>query len=437
MTVFEKANGQHINSYYAATAVDSTDFPTLDGDIEAEVCIVGGGFAGLSAAIELAENGYDVALIEAVKTGWAASGRNGGQILGGWTYSYDEIEAEYGADTARMFMQLSEEGRDIIHQRAEKFNIDADIKKGFIVGAMNKAHLARFEEAAEDLEKWNYPHQFSLVSQQDVKQYIDSDAYVGALVETGNGHFHPLKFAIGEAKAAASLGVTIYEHSPVTEIKGGDEPTVITARGKIKAKQIILAGNCYLEKVAPALEKKIIPIGTYIITTEPLGEERAKQLIPQGQAVVDARNNMDYYRITADNRLLFGGKGTINHELPKNIIKKIMTKDMLKIFPQLANVKVDYAWGGAIDMSLNSMPYVGEYADNVYFTQGFSGHGVVATHIAGRVLAEKVMGKTERYDVWSQTKHANLPGGTLLRKPGFYAGMGYYMMLDMINAIRG
>jgi gamma-glutamylputrescine oxidase len=436
VSVFEQANCQHIDSYYAATAGGSPEFLTLTNDIEAEICIVGGGFAGLSAAIELAEKGHDVVLLEAVKMGWAASGRNGGQIIGDWHYSYDELQNMFGYDTAKMFAAFSEEGKQIIYDRADQFNIDADFKKGYLAVAMNKSHSAHFEGYLAEGDKWNYPHQRKIISQQDIKQYVDSDAYIAGVLDEGNGHFHPLKMAIGETKAAVSLGVRIFENSPAITIKGGDEPIVTTAHGKVKAKQVIVAGNCYLEKAAPELEKKIMPAGTYIIATEPLGETRARSLLPQGQAVCDMRHILDYFRVTSDHRLLFGGKTIYNGKDPKDI-GKAMLKDMLKVFPQLAGVKVDYAWGGHIDLAVNRMPHVGEYQENVYFVQGFSGHGVVATHIAGRVLAEKVMGKSERYDVWRQIKHHTFPGGTLLRKPGYLAGSSLYYLRDMWDQFKG
>lgn len=430
MSVFEQAQGQHINSYYAATANGSTDYPSLNSDIEADVCVVGGGFSGMSAAIELAENGHSVVLLEAVKMGWAASGRNGGQIIGGWNAGYDGIQDMFGLDAAKLFANLSEEGKEIIYQRADKYKIDADIKKGYIVTAINKSHMAYIDDMLEESERWNYPHQFDRLSADQLKDHVETDRYIGGIYDAGNGHFHPLNYAIGEAKAAEMAGVKIFEHSPVVRLQGGDEPVAYTANGKVKAKQIILAGNCYLGKTAPKLEKKIMPASTFVIATEPLGEERAKKLMPSDAAVCDLRGILDYFRMSSDGRMLFGGKTIYRGVDPKDIAKE-MRKDMLKVFPQLADVKVDYAWGGHIDLSVNRMPHLGEYDDNIFYMQGFSGHGVVPGHIAGRVMAEKIMGNTERYDVWNQVKHYTFPGGTLLRKPGFLLGSGFYYLKDM------
>ncbi|MCR8923078.1 FAD-binding oxidoreductase [Dasania sp. GY-MA-18] len=435
MNIFEQAQGQHINSYYAASANGATDFPALSEHIEAEVCVVGGGYAGMSAAIELAEQGHSVVLLEAVKMGWAASGRNGGQIIGGWNAGYDDLANSFGRDTATLFAEMSEEGKQIIYQRAEKYGIEADIKKGYVTAAMYKPHLADVQHYAEELEQWGYPHKVTVLSQQDMQQHVASDRYIGGLFDEGSGHFHPLNYALGEAKAAASLGVRIFEHSPVIKVDAGDEPKLYTEQGSVKAKQVILAGNCYLGKTAPKLQKKIMPASTFIIATEPLGAERAKQLLPTDAAVCDLRHILDYFRLSADGRLLFGGKTIYRGVDPKNIAK-VMRKDMLKVFPQLADVKIDYAWGGHIDLSVNRMPYVGEYEANVYFAQGFSGHGVVPAHIAGRVLAEKVMGRTERYDAWQQIKHYSFPGGTLLRKPGFLLGSSFFYLQDIWASLR-
>ncbi|WP_019528106.1 NAD(P)/FAD-dependent oxidoreductase [Dasania marina] len=435
MSVFEQARGQHINSYYAASANGATDFPTLNDNVEADVCVVGGGYAGMSAAIELAEQGYSVVLLEAVKMGWAASGRNGGQIIGGWNAGYDGLANSFGYETAKLFADLSEEGKRIIYQRAEKYGINADIKKGYVTAAMYQPHLADVQHYAEELSQWHYPHAVTVLSQQDMQQHVASDRYIGGLYDEGSGHFHPLNYAIGEAKAAASIGVRIFENSAVLKIESGDEPTVYTAKGRVKAKQIILAGNCYLGKTAAKLQKKIMPSSTLVIATEPLGAERAKQLMPSDAAVCDLRHILDYFRLSVDGRLLFGGKTIYRGVDPKDIAK-VMRKDMLKVFPQLADVNVDYAWGGHIDLSVNRMPSVGEYEANVYFAQGFSGHGVVPAHIAGRVLAEKVMGNTERYDVWQQIKHYSFPGGTLLRKPGFLLGSSFFYLQDLWASLR-
>jgi len=436
MSVFEQANGQHINSYYAATANGSTSYPELTGSVEADVCVVGGGFGGMSTAIELAENGYSVVLLEAVKMGWAASGRNGGQIIGGWNAGYESIGNQFGLDAAKLFAQLSEEGKEIIYSRAEKYNIEADIKKGYIVTAIHKAHMEYIDDMLEEAAKWQYPHRFERISKEGIRDHIQTDNYLGGIYDEGNGHFHPLNYAIGEANAAASIGIKIYENSPVIRLEEGDEPVAYTAKGKVKAKQIVLAGNCYLGETAPKLQKKIMPASTFVIATEPLGAERAKQLMPTDTAVCDLRNILDYFRLSSDGRMLFGGKTIYRGVDPKDIAK-VMRRDMLKVFPQLADVEIDYAWGGHIDIAVNRMPHVGEYADNVYFVQGFSGFGVVATHIAGRVLAEKAMGNTERYDIWNQIKHHTFPGGTLLRKPGYLLGSSFFYLRDMLDTVRG
>ena len=435
MQIFEQAEGRHINSYYTATSKSEAAYPALMTDIEADVCVVGGGFGGISAAIELAEQGYSVVLLEAVKVAWAASGRNGGQIIGGWSAGYDDIQNKLGSDAAKMFAGLSEEGKQLIYERAEKYNIDADIKMGYVVTAMYKRHMAYIDDMLNQAEKWQYPHKFKRIEGQDIKRHIDTDRYIGGIYDGGNGHFHPLNFAIGEANAATSIGVKIYENSAVIKLEAGDEPTAYTAQGKVKAKKIILAGNCYLGSTAAKLQRKIMPASTFIIATEPLGKEQAKKLMPTDTAVCDLRNILDYFRLSSDGRLLFGGKTIYRGVDPKNLARA-MRKDMLKVFPQLAALNIDYAWGGHIDLAVNRMPHLGEYDQNIYFMQGFSGHGVVPAHIAGRVIAEKVMGNTERYDIWHKIKHPSFPGGTLLRRPGFLLGSGFYYLKDMLDSLR-
>ena len=435
-TLFNNAQG-HTDSYYAASAGSAPNFPVLQDNLDVEVCVVGGGFAGLSTALELAEQGKTVALVEGVKVAWGASGRNGGQIIGGWNIGYDALASQLGTDSAFMFARMAEEAKEIIYDRAERYNIQCDIKKGYFLAAIKRSHLDYIEEHAATLDKWTNsqlakPHKHHLVSRQNMGDYLQTDRYIGGHYDEGNGHLHPLKFALGEARAAAKLGVKIYEHSKVIRIDRNERPVVHTAEGSITADKLVLCGNCYLEDVAPKLKSKIMPAGTYIIATEPLSEELARQLVPKDMATCDVRNILDYFRISADNRLLFGGKTTYTGADPKDI-SRTMRRDMLKVFPQLASAKIDYAWGGYIDLAVNRMPHVGELHENVLYTQGFSGFGVAPTQIAGRVLAEKVLGNTERYDVWNNINHFTFPGGTLLRKPGFLLGSSYYYLKDFLG----
>ncbi len=435
-TLFNNAQ-THTDSYYANSIDEAPNFPVLRDNIDVEVCVVGGGFAGLSTAIELAEAGKKVALIEGVKVAWGASGRNGGQIIGGWNIGYDSLASQLGTDSAKMFARMAEEAKNIIYERAARYQIECDIKKGFFLAAIKPAHMDYIEQQAEILDKWTYsqmdkPHKHHLVSAQDVGQYLQTDRYIGGHYNEGNGHLHPLKFALGEARAARDLGVEIYEHSKVIRVDHGDRPMVHTAEGSVIADKVVLCGNCYLENVAPKLKTKIMPAGTYIIATEVLSPEVASTLIPKDMATCDVRNILDYFRLSADKRLLFGGKTTYTGQDPRDIART-MRRDMLKVFPQLKHVKIDYAWGGYIDLAVNRMPHVGELHENVLYTQGFSGFGVAPTQIAGRVLAEKILGKSERYSVWNELNHFTFPGGTLLRKPGFLLGSSYYYLRDFLG----
>lgn len=425
-------DSSHIDSWYAATAGRVEDRPCLTADEDTDFCIVGGGFLGMSAALELAQAGHKVTLLEGGKVGWAASGRNGGQIIGGWRFSYDKLADTLGAEAAQLFLQMTEEGKSLIYERAQRFNIDAEFRPGYISAAMNSRHQRGIDAWMEEARRWKYPHELKKIEGSDVKSYIDSDRYSALLLDSGNGHFHPLKFILGEARAAEQMGVRIYENSPVLDVQGGDSVLVRTAQGTVRARAGILAGNCYLGDAAPSLASRIMPASTYVVATERLGAERAQQLIPGGQAVCDLRHILDYFRVSADHRLLFGGKTLYRGEHPHDIAKQ-MRADMLKVFPQLSDVAIEYAWGGHIDLSVNRMPHVGEYAPNVLYAQGFSGHGVVNTQIAGRVLVEKLIGDGSRYELWNRLGHHRFPGGTLLRRPGFLLGSIYYYMQDAID----
>lgn len=425
----------HTQSYYAATLGELPTYPTLNSNLDIDVAIVGAGYCGLSAAIELAQQGRKVALIEGARVGWGASGRNGGQILGDYKYSYDEFADMYGTDAAKAFAAMSEEGKQIIHQRAAQFDIDIDYQQGHIFLASYKPHMAYIDHVISEGEKWGYAHERRFIGASDLPDYVGSDKYLAGVLDQGHGHMHPLKLAVGEARAAEQLGVKLFEQTHVQSIMGGDKPRLITDGGVITANQVLLTGNCYLGNTAPKLARKIMPAGTYMIATEPLSDELAAQLIPQNHAFCDMRNILDYFRLSADNRMLFGGKVIYSGKDPRDI-GKAMLKDLAKVFKPLADVRIDYAWGGYIDLAVNRSPHLGEYQPNVYYAQGLSGHGVSPTHILGRVLAEKLMGNSERYDLFNQMPHYTYPGGTLLRKPGFVAGSAAFYLKDFIDSLR-
>lgn len=426
-----KNNHQHVDSYYAATQNDTTSYPTLQGDVTCDVCVVGGGSAGLSTAIELAEKGLSVVLLEGVKIGWGASGRNGGQVIGGWNQEFQSLEKQYGSAVADLFWDMSEEGKHIILERIKKYDINCDFKAGYVLAAIKQRQMDELESYNAYRTQRGYPHEVISLDKSAIKDHIQSDRYLGGILDLGNGHLHPLNLMKGEARAAAQLGVSIYEMSPVTHIDYGKEVTLHTKMGRVKAKQVALCGNTFLDNLVPKLRAKIMPAGTYIITTEQLDDAVAEQLMPSQAAACDMNYVLDYFRMTPDNRMLFGGGVTYSGSDPKSIAA-LMQPKLIKVFPQLAQAKIEYQWGGMIDLSVNRVPHVGRVTDNVYYTQGFSGHGVVQTRIAGRILAEVIAGQSGRYDLWNKIKHHDFPGGRLLRMPGLMLGTAWFRLQDYL-----
>lgn len=422
--------GEHTSSYYAATANVATNFASLEGEHRCDVVVVGGGFTGVSAMLHLAERGYDVALLEANRIGWGASGRNGGQLIDGFVEE-DRIEKRLGAEAAKIAYEMGLECRNIVVERVAKYSIDCDLKFGYIDLALRDNDVRDFEETYDAKVKAAYPHELRLVPQQDMREYIGSDRYVGGLVNMGNGHLHPLNLCIGEALAAIELGASVFEHSPVTSIHNGDTPRAETAHGVVHAKKILLAGNAYLGNAEPSLSGTVIPAGSYVIATEQLADELAKELLPLDMACCDQRAALDYYRLSADKRLLFGGMCNYSGRAPKSIAAALRPK-MLKVFPRLADAHVDFEWGGNIAISINRVPQLGRIRNNTYYAQGYSGHGVAPTHLAGKILADIVAGDSEQFDVFSKVRHWRLPGGKWFANPVLALGMLYFRVKDAL-----
>jgi glycine/D-amino acid oxidase-like deaminating enzyme len=382
----------HTGSYYAATVNHVTDFAPLNGAQEADVCVVGAGFTGVSTALHLAERGYKVHVVEANRVGWGASGRNGGQIIGGIA-GEKNIARHHGRDVEELFSELRWAGHEIIRERVDKYGIQCDLKPGYLDVAIKQRHLRDFEADYERLEKAGFPHELRLLSREETQETIGTDAYLGALLNMGNGHLHPLNLCIGEAMAAVSLGATIYEQSPVTRIEKGARPRVVTEHGSVTADAVVLAGNAY-----HFLEKKLrgimFPVNSFIIATEPLSDDVVATINPQDLAICDPNFVLQYFRLSADKRLLFGARLNYFGDDPDYIMQRHRRK-MAKLYPQLADVRLDYAWGGTIGVTLNRVPLLGRIAPNVFYSQGYSGHGVNVTHLAGRIMADAVGGTLE------------------------------------------
>jgi len=422
---------EHTSSYYAATANQQLDCPKLEGDVSAEVVIVGGGFSGVNTALELVEKGYDVVLLEASRIAWGATGRNGGQIIGGVGGKDPELfEKSIGKQGVQTVHQMGFEAAEIIRERVAKYNIECDIKWGYCDVAIKPRHMKDFAEWQAYAVKTGNPHKLQLLDANEVKQYVGSDNYCGGLLNaTGNGHIHPLNLCAGEARAAHELGVQIFEQSKVTKIQHGDKVRVYTETGSVTAKRLVLCGNAYMGNLVPALAKKVLPSNSSVIATAPLSETLAKEVMPSDVAVCDPRTALDYFRLSADNRMLFGGLSNYTGMEPTNL-KAIMAKKMLKVFPQLQGIDIEYGWSGQMGIGINRMPQMGRLADNAFYVQAYSGHGVAPTHIMARAIAEMIDGNPERFDIFTKIHHWAFPGGKLLRRPGMALGMLYYKILD-------
>jgi gamma-glutamylputrescine oxidase len=420
----------HVNSWYAATVTRRTDYPVLSGEQRCDVAVVGAGYTGLSTALFLAERGYDVIVLEACKVGWGASGRNGGQLIDGFV-DIEKIEKRLGIAAADTAWRMGIECRQIVIDRIEQYGIDCDLKFGYLDVALNQRDLDNFRSEIERKTRLNYPHRLELVPQDKLHEYIGSPRYVGGLVNRANGHLHPLNLCIGEALAAEQKGARLFERSPVTRVRHGAKPVVETANGRVVADKVVLAGNAYLGRAEPKLFGKVIPAGSYVIATEPLGAERARELLPQDMAACDQRVGLDYFRLTSDHRLLFGGLCNYSGRDPKDISASLRP-NMLKVFPQLQDVQVEYEWGGYIAISINRIPQFGRIKENTYYAQGYSGHGLAPAHMAGKVLADAIGGDLERFDVFARIGHVKLPGGKWFANPALALGMLYYRMKELM-----
>lgn len=421
----------HAPSYYAASAKPSPARPALQGTVQADICIVGAGYTGLSAGISLAEAGFKVVVLEAAQVGWGASGRNGGQIVHSYSRDIDVIEKNFGMDVARPLGQMMFEGAKIIRERVAKYNIDCDLKDGGVYAAMTDKKVHQLQEHKELWEKWGHKDLSLVTDKAEVKKVVNSDRYAGLLIDKSGGHFHPLNLALGEAAALESLGGTIHENCPAVKIDRGTTAVVHTAQGKVEAKFVIVACNAYIGGLEPKLASMSMPCGTQVIATEPLGE-RAKELIPSDYCVEDNNFLLDYFRLSGDGRMIYGG-GVIYGARDPAHVESIIVPKMLKTFPQLKGVKVDFGWTGNFLLTLSRLPEVGKLADNIYYSQGCSGHGVTFTHLSGRLLGEAIRGQAERFDAFAKLPHYPFPGGRLFRVPFTAMGAWWYQMRDSLG----
>jgi gamma-glutamylputrescine oxidase len=456
-------------SYYAATAERSGGArrAALVGEHRTDVAVVGGGVAGCSAALHLAQRGYQVALLEARFVGYGASGRSGGQTIFGLAASQKALTAQVGRDAARRLFELSVEALDCTQALIKDHGIDCDYAPTHVHVATKRRHLRELAEWADELHgEYDY-RSAQLLDRTQLQDHVTSALYLGGLLDSRSGHLHPLKYTQGLARAAEAAGVRIFEDTRVLRYTGdgggavtgsvggagrtagaggvgaggraagagasgaGAGVTVQCLRGSVRCRHLILCGNAYLDGVAPPLARRILGVGTYIVATEPLGCAQARALLPSNAAIADINWILDYFRLTADHRLLFGGRVSYSTFEPRNLAES-MRRRLLRVFPELAAVRIANAWGGYLDITMSRAPDFGRLAPNVFYLQGFSGHGMALTGLAGKLVAEAVAGTAERFDVFAKIPHRNFPGGPLLRRPSLVLAMLYYRLRDLL-----
>jgi len=426
-------SSEHPRSYYAASANWQTAYPRLVGEHRCDVAVVGAGFTGVSSALHLVERGYDVILLEANRVGWGASGRNGGQLIDGIVevHKLREIADRYGESAANMVRQIGIDSREVVLDRIDRYAIDCDLKFGYVDLALRQRDLDYFHAEIERKRSIRYPHAMEFVPQHRLHTIIGSDRYIGGLIHHGNGHLHPLNLCLGEARAAEQQGARIFEQSRVTRVVHGTRPRVMTADGIVHADKVVLAGNAYLGNVEPELYGKAIPAGSYIIATERLDPALATELLPGDMAACDQKIGLDYFRLSADKRLLFGGLCNYSGRHPRDV-SAVLRPKMLRVFPQLQKARIEFEWGGYIAISIKRIPQFGRIGGNTWYAQGYSGHGVAPTHIAGQILAEAISGDLERFDVFARIRHWKLPGGRWFANPALATGMLYYRLKELL-----
>ena len=421
----------HIASYYAASANPAPQRPSLDQSLTVDVCVIGGGIAGCSTALELAERGYDVVLLEAESVGWGASGRSGGQAIFGFGTSMEALVKQVGTADARRMWDVSIEAPELVRMRVERHAIDCDLHWGQMHVGVRPRHRGELLAWRDEMEQQYGYTGLEFLEKPAVEELLATRRYNSGLYDPRSGHLHPLNYTLGLAAAAEAAGVRIFEHSRVISVDPGHTVSVRTSLGEVRARHVAVCCNAYIEELIPKVRARIMPVGTYIVATEPLGEERITNLVRRNIAVSDINWVLDYFRRSADHRLLFGGRVSYSGLDPINTKGATRTR-MVKVFPQLADVQIEYAWGGWLDVSMNRAPDFNRVAENVYYVQGFSGHGIALTGMAGRLMAEAIHGQAERFDLFARLEHRDFPGGRTFRTPLLVLGMLWYRLRDLL-----
>ncbi|UYG05289.1 FAD-binding oxidoreductase [Halomonas sp. LR3S48] len=418
-------------SYYTASILQESDYSRLQGEVEVDIAIVGGGFTGVATAVELAERGYRVAIVEANKIGWGASGRNGGQVTGslsGEAAMRKQMRRTLGEAADDYVWNLRWRGQRIIRERVEKYAIPCDLKHGHLQAAWQPSHMQALRADFEACQTRGMGEHVELLDARQVREVVRTELYHGGLLNRCNLHLHPLNLCLGEVRVAESLGAEIFEHSPVVRIEHGPSPAVITEHGTVRAERVLLAGNAYHRLERRRLGGKLFPASLGIVTTAPLGG-LAEAINPHDLAVYDCRFVLDYYRLTADSRLLFGGGANYSGRDSPDIAAELRPR-LEATFPQLRGTPIDYAWQGMAGIVVNRIPMLGRLSDTVYYAQGYSGHGVATSHIVGEIMAKAISGHMEEFDTFAACRHVKVPFGDALGNPLLAAGMWYYQLLE-------
>jgi len=421
----------HVHSYYAASAPIEPPGPPLAGELRCDVCVIGAGLTGLTAALELAARGFDVVVLEGQRIGWGASGRSGGQLIFGYACDMPRLATLVTRDEARLLWDLSLVAIDDVRARVVRHAIDCDWVDG-------QLHVAIKPRQRDELREWqqllarDYGYDgLAFLERDALAAQIDSPRYCAGLHDPRGAHVHPLKLTLGLARAAREAGVRILEQSRAVRLTRGAAPVVHTAQGEVHCRQVVLAGNAYLGPLVPELDRMIMPVGTYIVASAPLGAELAARCLPGNAAVTDINFVLDYFRRSADHRMLFGGRVSYSKIPPPNLAGSMRAR-MARVFPQIAHVPVEFAWGGYVDITMNRAPHFGRLDSTLYFAQGFSGHGMATTGLAGRLIAEAIAGDATRLDVFARIPHAAFPGGRWLRTPSLVLAMLYFRLRDFL-----
>lgn len=429
LTVNDRAGEYPATSYYTATAHTLDKFPALQGEESCDVCVVGAGYTGLSTALHLAERGYDVILLEAQRLGFGASGRNGGQVGSGQRVEQDDLEKMLGNTHAHALWDMGEESKSTVRELIAKHSIECGYKPGVLHAELKRKHLHHTQAYVEKLQTEYGYDQIEFMEEASLQSALGTKAYCGGSMDWGAGHLHPLNFALGLARACVAAGVRIFEETRVTEVKRGEPAQVLTDAGKVTAKFVALGANGYLDNLEPQVAARVMPINNFIVATEPLGEEMARSLIRDNIAVADSKFVVNYFRLSEDNRMLFGGGESYGYKFPKDITSKARDP-MLEIYPQLKDTQIDYAWGGTLAVTMNRMPDFRRLAPNILSASGYSGHGVAMATLAGKLMAEAISGTAERFDIMATVPIQKFPGGAKMRLPLLILAMTWFSLRD-------